>query len=88
MQNSRVGELSRELTLLETYKNNYLLKQSNLKLMSENIAAKQLQLEKEYILTSEFSSEKLRGQNALQEYLQAAYDVLNAYIKVEKLMKN
>ena len=88
LQNSRVGELSRELTLLETYKNNYLLKQSNLKLMSENIAAKQLQLEKEYILTSEFSSEKLRGQNALQEYLQAAYDVLNAYIKVEKLMKN
>lgn len=88
LQNSRVGELLRELTLLETYKNNYLLKQSNLKLMSENIAAKQLQLEKEYILTSEFSSEKLRGQNALQEYLQAAYDVLNAYIKVEKLMKN
>lgn len=88
LQNSRVGELSRELTLLETYKNNYLLKQSNLKLMSENIAAKQLQLEKEYILTSEFSSEKLREQNALQEYLQAAYDVLNAYIKVEKLMKN
>lgn len=85
---NRVGELSRELAQLETYKNNYLLKQTNLKLITENISAKQLQLEKGYILESEFSSEKLREQNALQEYLQAAYDVLSAYIKLEKLMKN
>ena len=88
LQNNRVGELSRELAQLETYKNNYQLKQANLKLMSENIAAKQLQLQKGYILDSEFSSEKLREQNALQEYLQAAYDVLSAYINMEKLMKN
>jgi len=72
---------------LETCKSNYQLKQSNLKLMSENITAKQLQLEKGYILNSEFSSEKLREQNAFQEYLQAAYDVLSAYITVEKLMR-
>lgn len=88
LKNSQVGELSRELALLETCKSNYQLKQSNLKLMSENITAKQLQLEKGYILNSEFSSEKLREQNAFQEYLQAAYDVLSAYITVEKLMKN
>ncbi|WP_436415466.1 TolC family protein [Petrimonas sp.] len=88
LQNNRVGELSRELTQLETYKNNFQLKQANLKLMTENVAAKQLQLQKGYILESEFSSEKLREQNALQEYLQAAYDVLSTHIRIEKLMKN
>ena len=88
LRNNRMGELSRELAQLETYKNNYQLKQTNLKLMAENIAAKQLQLQKGYILESEFSSEKLREQNALQEYLQAAYDVLSASINMEKLAKN
>lgn len=88
LQNNRVGELSRELAQLETFKNNYQLKQANLKLMSKNMAAKQLQLQKGYVLESEFASEKLREQNALQEYLQAAYDVLSAYINMEKLMKN
>ncbi|MDO5664663.1 MAG: TolC family protein [Bacteroidia bacterium] len=88
LQNNRVGELSRELAQLETYKENYQLKQTNLKLMSENIVAKKLQLEKGYVLESEFSSEKLREQNALQEFLQAAYDVLSAYINLDKLMKN
>ncbi|MDO5522519.1 MAG: TolC family protein [Bacteroidia bacterium] len=88
LRNNRVGELSRELAQLEMYKNNYQLKQTNVKLMTENIAAKQLQLQKGYMLESEFASEKLREQNALQEYLQAAYDVLSAYINVEKLMKN
>lgn len=88
LQNNRVGELSRELVQLETYKNNYQLKQANLKLMTENIAAKKMQLEKGYVLESEFSSEKLREQNALQEYLQASYDVLSAYINLDKLMKN
>ncbi|MPM20843.1 hypothetical protein SDC9_67281 [bioreactor metagenome] len=73
---------------METYKNNYRLKLANLELIAGNVAAKQLQLQKKYILESEFSSEKLREQNTLQEYLQAAYDVLSACINMEKLTKN
>lgn len=88
LQNNRRGELSRELAQLETYKNNYRLKLANLELIAGNVAAKQLQLQKKYILESEFSSEKLREQNTLQEYLQAAYDVLSACINMEKLTKN
>ncbi len=88
IRNNRLGELSRELVRLETCKNTYRLKQSNMKLITQNIAAKQAQLQKGYMLESEFSSEKLREQNALQEYLQAAHDLLSAYINLEKLTKN
>lgn len=88
LDNNRTGELSRELSQLEACKNNYQLKLTNLKLMNENIAAMRLQLQKGYILESEFFSEQLREQKASQEYLQAAYDVLSTYINVEKLMKN
>ena len=59
-----------------------------MKLITQNIVAKQAQLQKGYTLESEFLSEKLREQNALQEYLQAAYDLLSAYINLEKLTKN
>jgi outer membrane protein TolC len=88
VKNNRLGELSRELARLETCKNTYRLKQSNMKLITQNIVAKQAQLQKGYTLESEFLSEKLREQNALQEYLQAAYDLLSAYINLEKLTKN
>lgn len=88
VRSSRLGELSRELDRLETCKNTYRLKQANLKLITQNVEAKQVQLQKGYLLESEFSSEKLREQNALQEYLQAAYDLLSAYINLEKLMRN
>lgn len=88
LRNNRAGEVSKEAAQLETCKNNYVLKQTNLKLMNENIEAKRLQLQKGYILDSEFSSEKLRRQNTLQEYLQVAYDVLSAYIRMDKLMRN
>ena len=59
-----------------------------MKLITQNVAAKRAQLQKGYTLESEFSSEKLREQNALQEYLQAAYDLLSTYINLEKLMRN
>ena len=59
-----------------------------MKLITQNIVAKQAQLQKGYTLESEFLSEKLREQNALQEYLQAAYELLSAYINLEKLTKN
>lgn len=88
MQNRRSADLSREIAQLESDKANYELKKSNLSLINQNLSAKQLQLQKGYILESEMFSEKMRQQNLFQEYLQAAYDVLSGYISLKRLMIN
>lgn len=86
-QNSRNSEISKELSLLENLTNDYALKQTNLKLRNENLIARSAEKEKGYILESEFWNEKMLEQNARQEYLQAAYEVLSAYVRIERLMK-
>lgn len=88
MENQKANDISRVANQLETNKTNYSLKENNLALTKQNLAAKQLQFEKGYILESELFSEKMKQQNAMQEYLQAAYDVLSGYIELQRLVKN
>lgn len=88
IKNSRLAELSKERDRVETLRETYGLKLANMNLMKQQVVAREIQFQKGYLLESEFLSEKLREQNAQQEYLQAAYDLLSACINLEKLMKN
>lgn len=86
-QNEQSSKISGELARFDHLIQNYKIKQKTNKLWNENLMARSAEKDKGYILESDFWNEKLQAQNAFQEYLQAAYELLSAYIRIEKLMK-
>lgn len=86
-QNEQSSKISGELARFNHLVQNYKIKQKTNELWNENLLARSAEKNKGYILESDFWNEKLQAQNAFQEYLQAAYEVLSAYIHLEKLMR-
>ena len=86
-QNNRNNALSKELAQLENLTRDYLLKHRILELRIENLSARGAEKQKGYIPESDFQNEKQLERNARREFLQAAYEVLSAYVRIDRLMK-
>lgn len=86
-QNNRNNALSKELAQLENLTRDYLLKHRILELRIENLSARGAEKQKGYIPESDFQNEKQLERNARREFLQAAYEVLSAHVRIDRLMK-
>ena len=64
----------------------YTLKLSNMELQSQNLSSRQAEYDLGHITDSQLLNEKLNEQQIRQDFLQASYEVLSAYIRLEKLM--
>lgn len=85
MQNADEANAVKSLSRIETLKKTYLLKQADIRLIDENMVAQHKLFEKGYMTSCDFSAALLKLQNARQQYLKAAYDVLSAVISLEKI---
>ena len=75
IKNSRLAELSKERDRVETLRETYGLKSGKHEPDEATGCSKRDPVSERIFTESEFLSEKLREQNAQQEYLQAAYDL-------------
>lgn len=85
-QNNFTNSLLRDMNDFENLVQSYRLKLSNMELQTQNLSSRQAEYDLGHITDSQLLNEKLNEQQIRQDFLQASYEVLSAYIRLEKLM--
>ena len=85
IRNTRAKEQLREQSQLEVRRKSYRLNQENLEMSQQNMKAAQLEFEKGYILQQDLMNQQRILQNARQNYLQSAYDIITSLLALEKV---
>ena len=84
LQNEKTKEELDERSLLEVRRENYRLSLENLELNRQNARAGQVEYEKGYILQQDLLNRQRALQNARQNYLQSAYEIIASLIALQK----
>ncbi len=84
LQNEKAKEELDERSLLEVRRENYRLSLENLELNRQNARATQVEYEKGYILQQDLLNRQRTLQNARQNYLQSAYDIISSLVALQK----
>lgn len=83
--NTKEKERFREQSQLEVRRKSYRLNQENLEMSTQNMKAAQLEFEKGYILQQDLINQQRTLQDARQNYLQSAYDIITSLLTLRKV---
>lgn len=84
LRNEKAKEELDERSLLEVRRENYRLSLENLELNRQNARAGQVEYEKGYILQQDLLNRQRALQNARQNYLQSAYEIISSLVALQK----
>lgn len=84
LRNKKAKEELDERSLLEIRRENYRLSLENLELNRQNTRAAQVEYEKGYILQQDLLNRQRALQNARQNYLQSAYEIISSLVTIQK----
>ena len=85
IQNTRNRALFNQENLLQNRKREYVLSEENMKISEQNLRAVEAQLSKGYALEKDVLNARLNVENARHNFMQAAYDIFQSLVAIEKL---